>query len=123
MIFLLRLILIALFSLLISMLFPWWSAILSSAIIAFILKGNNFNAFLSGFLGVGLVWMVTAWKIDIETNSILSLKIVTLFPFEDKNMLVVLTGVIGGVAGGLGAFLGNSFRLLFVKKKKTSFYS
>ena len=123
MIFLFRLILIAIFSFLFALMMPWWSAILSSALIAFVLTGNNLNAFLSGFLGVGLVWMVTAWKIDIDTNSILSLKIVTLFPFEDKNLLIVFTGVIGAVAGGLGAFLGNSFRQLFVKKKETSFYS
>jgi len=122
MIFIFRLICIAVLSYLSAMVMPWWSAMLSSALIAFLLPGNNLNAFLSGFLGVGLIWLLMAWKIDTETGSILSEKMVTLFPIDDKNILIIITGTIGGLAGALGAFTGNSFRQTLAKRKEKSFY-
>ncbi|WP_456459552.1 hypothetical protein [Reichenbachiella sp.] len=102
---------------------PWWLAIIAAALVAFFMPGNNFNAFLSGFMGVGLVWMVMAWKVDVETNSIMSNKMVQIFPVDDVSMLIIITAIIGGMAGALGAFTGNSFRQIFVKKKEKSFYS
>ena len=76
-----------------------------------------------GFLGGGLLWMTYAWLIDVQTESILSEKIVKLFPFDDPIFLLVLTGLLGAIAGALGALSGNSFRQLFMKKKQKSFYS
>ncbi|WP_162555706.1 hypothetical protein [Reichenbachiella versicolor] len=106
-----------------SMYTPWWSLILMAAAIAFVFPSNNINAFLSGFLGVGLLWLIMAWKIDVETESVLSVKVAELLMMDDTNMLVLLSGIIGAFAGGLGAFTGNSFRQLFLRKKKESFYS
>lgn len=123
MLFIVRFILIALVGLLVSFFMPWWCLIVVSFIISFFLTGRNFNAFLSGFLGAGLLWMLMAWKIDIETVSIMSSKIVQIFEIEETIMLVIASGVIGGVAGGFGALTGNSFRQLFLKKKEKSFYS
>lgn len=121
--FIVKLLLIAGVSLLASWILPWWNLVLVAFIIAFLIPGNNFNAFLSGFLGAGLLWMTMAWKIDVETASVMSDKIVQLFPVDDVSMLVIATGMIGGLSGGLGAFTGNSFRQLFLKKKEKSFYS
>ena len=123
MIFIIRLLLIAATCFLTSMYMPWWMVLVSAAIISFFLPGSNFNAILSGLLGAGLVWLVMAWKVDVETASIMSKKIVQLFPVDETNMLILIVGAIGGVSGALGAFTGNSFRQLFIKKKEKSFYS
>ncbi|MDW3210814.1 MAG: hypothetical protein R8N23_13140 [Reichenbachiella sp.] len=123
MIFIFRLILISTLTYLLGLIAPWWLAIIAAALVAFFMPGNNFNAFLSGFMGVGLVWMVMAWKVDVETNSIMSNKMVQIFPVDDVSMLIIITAIIGGMAGALGAFTGNSFRQIFVKKKEKSFYS
>lgn len=123
MIFIFRLILISVLTYLLAMIAPWWSAILCAAAVAFFLPGNNFNAFLSGFMGVGLIWMVMAWKVDVETNSIMSTKMIGLFLIDDINMLIIATAVVGALAGALGAFCGNSFRQVFERKKEKSFYS
>ena len=121
--FIIKFILIGILGFLVSFVLPWWSFLIVGFVVAFLMPGNNFNALLSGFLGAGIVWLVMAWKIDVETASIMSQKIVQLFPVEDTNMLVILTGLIGGLSGGMGAFTGNSFRQLFLKKKEKSFYS
>lgn len=123
MLFIFRLILISVFTYLLGMIAPWWSAILTAAVIAFLMPGNNFNVFLSGFMGVGLIWMVMAWKLDVETSSIMSEKMIALFPMDEVNMLIIATAIVGGLAGALGAFSGNSFRQMFIRKKEKSFYS
>ncbi|MEQ6120923.1 hypothetical protein [Reichenbachiella sp. MALMAid0571] len=123
MIFILRLILISVSCFAVGTIMPWWSVILCSVIVSFFLPGHNFNAFLSGFLGVGLLWMVMAWKFDMESGSNMSNKMTELFKIDDPILLIVGTGVIGALAGGFAAFTGNSFRQIFIKKKKPSFYS
>ncbi|MGL1889016.1 MAG: hypothetical protein OCD76_21055 [Reichenbachiella sp.] len=123
MVFIVRLLLIGVLSFIFSLFSPWWMIVLIAAIVSFIMPGNNFSAFLGGLLGAGIVWMVMAWKVDADAASLLSDKIVKLFPVDESSMLVLLTGAIGGIAGGLGAFTGNSFRQIFIKKVKQSFYS
>lgn len=68
--------------------------------------------------------MVMAWKLNVETNSIMSSKVVQLIEVvDDPNTLIIVTGIIGGMVGGFSAFSGNSFRQIFIKKKKPSLYS
>ncbi|MFY0652733.1 MAG: hypothetical protein JXQ96_11895 [Cyclobacteriaceae bacterium] len=123
MIFILRLILIAFACYLAGILMPWWSVILCSIIISFFLPGHSFNAFLSGFLGVGLLWMVMAWKFDMEAGSNMSSKMTEIFKLDDPIYLIIVTGVIGAILGGFSALTGNTFRQVFIKKKKVSFYN
>jgi len=102
---------------------PWWILILISFVVGFIIYGNGFNVFVSGFLSGTALWLTYAWFLDFMTESILSAKLVLLFPVDESFMLIVVSGIIGGLAAGLGATTGNSLRLLFVKKKKKGFYN
>ncbi|WP_258097987.1 hypothetical protein [Marinoscillum pacificum] len=118
-----RIILILSVSYLSALYLPWWSLIVVAFLVGFGIPGNGINQFIAGFLGGGLLWMTYAWLIDVQTESILSEKIVKLFPLDDPIFLLVLTGLLGAIAGALGALSGNSFRQLFMKKKQKSFYS
>ncbi len=119
----LRLILVVVIAYFASTIFPWWIIILTGFLIGFILPGNGFSLFLSGFIGGGLLWLGYAWKTDIETDQIVSSKIVSLIPMiNDITYLLILTGVIGGVSAGLGMLTGNSFRKIFMRKKTSGMY-
>lgn len=118
-----RIVLILVLTYLLSHYFQWWTIIAISFIVGFVIYGNGFNVFISGFLGGGLLWLSYAWHLDLQTSSILSNKIVELFPFDDNTFLVIGAGLIGAFSGGLGAVTGNSFRQLFIRKKTKSFYS
>ncbi|MFY0608509.1 MAG: hypothetical protein JXR10_17460 [Cyclobacteriaceae bacterium] len=120
---LIRIILIISLTYFASMYSPWWIIIIISGLVSFGIYGSGFNVFISGFLGGGILWLTTAWFLDFSTNGILSDRIIQLFPLEDPFMLILITGLIGGLAAGLGAITGNSFRLLFVKKKVKGFYN
>lgn len=121
--FIIRIILIAALSYLSGMLLPWWGIAIAAGFISFLLPGHGFNVFVSGFLGVGLLWMAYAWKTDIETGSVLSQKIVQLFPVSEVTYLILATGVIGGLVGAFSGLTGSTFRQIFMKKKQKSYYS
>ena len=121
--FIIRIILIAALSYLSGMFLPWWGIVLVAAFISFLLPGHGFNVFVSGFLGVGLLWMAYAWKTDVETGSILSEKIVQLFPVDEVTYLILATGLIGGMVGAFSGLTGSTFRQIFMKKKQKSYYS
>ena len=103
---------------------PWWILVLIAFAVSVAIPTNDFGAFLAGFLGIGLLWLVIAWNIDIETDSVLSSKIAYIIPVEgDTTFLVILSGVIGGVAGGFSSLSGNLFRKIFMKKQQQSMYN
>ena len=121
--FIIRIILISSLSYLSAMFFPWWGIALVAALVSFLLPDHGFSVFVSGFLGAGLLWMALAWKTDIETASVLSEKIVQLFPVSEVNYLILATGLIGGLAGAFSGLTGSTFRQVFMKKKQKSYYS
>lgn len=119
----LRIILIALVAYFVPFVLPWWTVAFFAMIIGFLVSGHGLNAFISGFLGGGAVWLILAWKIDDETNSILSSRLIQLFPFNEVIYLIIGTGLVGGLISGFGMVTGTSFRQIFIKRKSRSLYS
>ncbi len=102
---------------------PWWSLVAITFAVSVVIPSNDFGAFLSGFIGIGLLWLVLAWKIDIETDSILSQKIADLFPVGgDTTTLVIVAGFVGGISGGFGSLSGNLLRKIWMKKKSSLYH-
>ncbi|RED97539.1 hypothetical protein [Marinoscillum furvescens] len=118
-----RLILVMILTYFLSFYMPWWIVFVVTFLTGFIIHGSGINVFIGTFLGAGLVWMLYAWYLDYNTASILSQKVIQLFPFDDPMMLIITSGLVGGLCGGFGGLSGNSFRQLFLKKKQKSFYS
>ena len=69
------------------------------------------KAFLSGFLGIFILWLVLAWWIDIKNQHVLSNKVAEIFPLGGSSFLLILvTALIGGLVGGLAAMSGSYLR-------------
>lgn len=111
--FIIKLVLIAVFCFLAQLFLPWWIVVVISFIVCAIIPGRGLNSFLSGFLGVGLLWLIYALIIDIQTDSILTAKVAGLFQLGKGAALVAVSGLVGAVSGGLGALSGYFFRQLF----------
>ena len=113
--FILKVILIAGLSYLAELFLPWWAVVICAFLIGVILPTKGFNDFLGGFLGVGLLWLIFAWMIDADTNSILSQQIATVLKVNSALVLVAVTGLVGGLLGGLGALSGSQLRRIFME--------
>ena len=97
--FFLRLILIGILSYFFSMFTPWWIVVVIGFTGGILIPGGSLRVFVSGFLGVGIVWMGYAWKLDSENESSFSNIILGLFPINDSIVLIVLEVYILNVFG------------------------
>lgn len=102
---------------------PWWSIAVVAFVIGVGIPGPGANAFISGFLGGGIAWLLLAWQLDTAANAVLSEKIVGLFPFSDATYLIIIAGLIGAITTALSTLCGTSLRQIFAKKPQRSLYS
>lgn len=109
--FLLSILLTAVLAFLIGMWLPWWSIAIIAFLVALLIPQQLSFAFLSGFLGIFILWAVIATWIDIKNKSILSHKISELMKLGGSSFLLILvTALIGGLVGGFAAMAGSSLR-------------
>jgi hypothetical protein len=61
---------------------PWWSFVMTNFIISIILVQKPVNAFLSGALGIGLLWLGLSLVIDNQNQHLLSTKVANILPLN-----------------------------------------
>lgn len=90
---------------------PWWSFVITSLIVAVAIHQRPGKAFLTGFAGVFLLWAGMALVKDAANEHILSTKVAQVLPLGGSYLvLILLTGVIGGLVSGLAALTGTYLR-------------
>ncbi|MBK8142775.1 MAG: hypothetical protein IPK57_18580 [Chitinophagaceae bacterium] len=90
---------------------PWWGFAVTSLIVALLVHQKAGKAFLAGFLGLFLLWGGLAWWIDMKNNGVLSQKIASVLPLGGNSiLLIVVTGVAGGLVAGFAAMSGSYLR-------------
>lgn len=119
----LRMILIGVLTYFLSTLMPWWILVVVCFVVGLLIPGGGFNTFTSGFLGVAIVWMGYAWKLDTVNQSEFSTIILDILPLGDPIMLIVFTGLLGGFMGGLSCMTGSFLRKSPKNKKSSGYYS
>ncbi len=109
--FLLATLLTATLSFLAGLYTPWWSIAIVAFLVALLVKQRYGLAFLSGFLGLFLLWGGLAFWIDVKNESILSRKVAQLFSLgESSFLLILITALVGAVVAGFAAMSGSSLR-------------
>ena len=94
--------------------FPWWSIVIASFLISLIISTKGLSSFIVGFLGIAILWFSSAIIIDIKTGSILTERIAAIFSLPNTWLLILITALIGGLAGGFGALTGSYLRNLIM---------
>ena len=111
-----QIVLIALVSLLLQFLLPWWSLALVAFLVCFWRSPSAGKAFLYGFTGVALVWLGYALFIHTHTNGIFTGRMSELlFKTTNSALLMIVTAVLGGLVGGLAGLSG-----FFVRQATTN---
>ena len=89
----------------------WWFFAVIAFVVALLVHQKAGKAFLAGFLGLFILWAGLACWIDMKNESILSSKIAQLLPLEGSSILLILvTGIIGGLLAGFAAMSGSYLR-------------
>jgi hypothetical protein len=90
---------------------PWWGIAIVALLVATIIHQKAGKAFLSGLLGVFLLWAGLAWWIDMKNNSVLSHKVASVLPLGGNTILIIaITGLVGGLVAGFAAMSGSYLR-------------
>jgi hypothetical protein len=111
--FILLIVATALLSAAVQMVLPWWSLVIAAALAGALFSLSAIRSFAGGFLGIAAVWWCYAWMIDVQNESLLSQKIATLFHIGSPALLIIASGALAGVIGGLAAVSGSEIRRLF----------
>ena len=93
---------------------PWWSIMIVGLLVGFFIPQKRIFSFLSVFLGVALFWSLFALFISSSNEHILAKRVALLvIKKDDPYLLVLITGIIGGISSGISAVTGRSLALLF----------
>jgi len=117
-----KIILIAAVAYVAEMFFPWWSVVVVSFLVNVFIYTKGSPSFISGFSGIGLLWLIIAWNIDTANASLLSSMVSQILQVQSPLGILALTFFVGGLAGGFGALAGSHFKNLMKKKKDDYYY-
>ncbi|AKD57809.1 hypothetical protein [Spirosoma radiotolerans] len=102
-----ELILIAIVSLLAQLILPWWSLAVVAFIVCFWRSPGSGRAFLSGFAGIALVWLIYALVIHTRTDGVFTGRMSELlFKTNASALPLLVTALVGGLVGGLAGLSG-----------------
>ena len=91
--------------------FDWWSLAIAAFIVALLVPQHAGKAFLSGAVGVFILWAALAFWSNMKNDGILSKKIATLFPLGGNTVILILvTAFVGALVAGFAAMAGSFLR-------------
>jgi hypothetical protein len=102
--------------------FPWWSMAVCAFFAGAIIAGKNLSSFFSGFIGLGLLWLIQSFIVHNDSSGILSNKIAELFGLSDGIYMVLISGIVAGLVGGFSSLSGFRFRKIFSRDKSRDLY-
>ena len=113
--FLIRVLIIFLFTYFFGFDNHWWLIVIYPIIVGLIFIDNLISHFISGFLGIFLAWLILMFQLDVQTNSIISQKVANILFLNNNIILLIISSTIGGILGGIGSSFGQSIRKIFIK--------
>ncbi|PIO48108.1 MAG: penicillin acylase family protein [[Chlorobium] sp. 445] len=94
----------------------WWLWWLIAFIVALLLISRAWLGFVVGAVLVGGVWLGIALSLLGSTSDLIATKIAVLLQLPSPSLLVVATGILGFIIGGLGGATGSALRTLLLLK-------
>ena len=98
-----------------SLFYHWWFILIDCFVAALLVGKQAGSAFLSGFLGVGVVWLGQILYTNSMNEGLLLDRIGILFGLKGY-WIIIITILIGGITGGFSALTGYHLKTLWKKK-------
>lgn len=96
-----------------SIFLPWWSVMIAAFIAVLLFTPKGFSIFLMPFLAIFIFWTLYAFMLSSANNFILTNKIAILLPLGgNPYILIGVTALIGGIAGGVSGLFGKETKEL-----------
>ena len=100
-------------ALILSQFLPWWSIMVAGFVSALFFSLKKAAVFVVPFLAIFMFWSVYAYLASSGNDFTMAKKIAVLLPLGgNPYVLILITGLIGGLAAGVSALLGKQLSLL-----------
>lgn len=97
---------------------PWWSVMLAAFMSAISISLKKIAVFFVPFMAIAIFWIVYAFWLSSSNDFVLANKIAVLLPLQGKPyLLILITGLIGGLSAGIAALFGKQCAALFFTKE------
>ncbi len=107
----LQIVVVAGLGLLLALFLPWWSVAIAGVVGGLAFRRSLGGSFLGGFLGIFLLWTITALLILNATDSPLPDRVGQLMPLKmDGTGLAFFGAAIAGLVGGVASMAGRALR-------------
>ena len=101
---------------LLSLFLPWWSVMTAALTTALFIPLKRAAVFFIPFLAILLFWIVYSYILSSANDFTLAKRIAVLLPLGgNPYLLMIVTGVVGGLAAGVAAVFGKQLTLLLKK--------
>ena len=96
-----------------SLYLPWYSVMIASLISGFLIPLKKGAIFFIPFIAIALLWIVQSYMLSSANDFILAKKIATLLMLDgNSTLLLLVAGVVGGLAAGVSGILGKQISTL-----------
>ncbi|HMC01129.1 MAG TPA: hypothetical protein VKN14_08855 [Flavobacteriaceae bacterium] len=104
-------------ALILSEFLPWWSIMVASFATGLFITLKRSSVFFVPFLAIAVFWIIYSYILSSGNNFILAKKIAVLLPLNgNAYLLMLVTGIVGGIAAGISAIFGKQCALLLARK-------
>ena len=97
---------------------PWWIVAIAAIIAAFFVGKSPGGSFWSGFAAVFIGWIILSLFKSLPNDNLLATRVAALFQLPNWVWLLLITGIIGGLVGGMAAMSGVLVRRALSEDKK-----
>jgi hypothetical protein len=90
---------------------PWWAFAVGAFVAGVSVSQKAFVAWLAGFAGVALVWLVLTYMANDANEGVLAKRMVQVFKMGTSPVVMVLmSALVGGLVGGFACMTGTALR-------------
>ena len=101
-----------------SLFLPWWSVMTAALATALFIPLRKAAVFFIPFLAVLLFWFVMSYFLSSGNDFTLAKRIAVLLPLGgNPYVLMLVTGVVGGLAAGISAIFGKQLSFVLAGRK------
>ncbi|MBC7417780.1 MAG: hypothetical protein H7325_06470 [Pedobacter sp.] len=108
---------IAILCFLLQLILPWWIIVVIAFATCGIIGKTGRIAFWQSFLAIFLLWIGYALFKTIPNNNILASRVAMMLQVNLWWLVLLITGLLGGVVAGISGYCGYHFRIAMLAKK------
>ena len=103
-------------ALILSQFLPWWSIMVAAFATSMFFSLKRASVFVIPFLAITVFWIAYSFWLTNANDFILAKKMAVLLPLNgNAYLLILVTGIIGGLAAGIAGIFGKQCVTLLSK--------